>query len=394
MAAALRPGQPEAVGMSARAVGHVAELGRQWVEQQGIQTVALLIARRGTIVFHDAWGRMGPENDAPPVSREALFDTQSAGKVFTATAVMLLVEDGRVGLNRPVSSYVPFFRGEGKDGVLVRHLLTHTSGLRQDDVTQFAKEQDGKVKIASAETGMHPLFSEYFALRADCPLWKQPGEEMSYCSYGYELLGEIVRRVSGEPLGTVLEERIFRPLDMKSTFCCKVDAPGSRRVRKPLNPAQELDAMDRARETEPIVFGSGGAYTTTQDMAVFLQMFLNGGAYGDARVLSPASVRAMTRNQIPGLRASFFGEEFPEASWGLGWSVYGNKVQWNGALQSPDTFGHGGAGGIDCWADPRDQLLGVYFSAVLDPPGAFTPDWAKNWRNDVFADAATAAVLE
>lgn len=381
--------------MSRQRIRHVADLARDWVTRQGIQALALLVARRGTIVEHEAWGRMGPEADAPPVSVDAMFDTQSLGKVFTATAIMLLVEEGRVGLNRPVSSYLPFFRGEGKDAVLVRHLLTHTSGSRSVDLEKFAKEREGKIEIPPPEAGMHPLWNEYFALRADCPLWKRPGEEMSYCSYGYELLGEIVRRTSGEPLDVFAQRRIFGPLGMKDTSYCQVDVPASRRVRNPPNAAEELDALDRARETERIAFGSGGAYATAYDMAVFLQMFLNGGAYGETRLLSPATVRAMTRNQIPGIGSVLFNEIFPEASWGLGWNVYGYKVQIHGALLPPETFGHAGAGGIDCWVDPPDQLVGVFFSAVPHLPGMTrTREWAQHWRNDLFADAVTAAIVE
>jgi serine-type D-Ala-D-Ala carboxypeptidase len=379
--------------MSSRRIRHVADLAREWVERQGVQTLVVLAARRGTIVLHEAWGRMGPEDDAPPSTLNALFDTQSLGKVFTATATMLLVEDGRVGLNRPVSGYLPFFRGDGKDGVLVRHLLTHTSGLRSEDVTRFAKEHEGKVEIPTLEAGMHPLWNEYFSLRADCPLWKPPGEEMSYLSYGYELLGEIVRRVSGEPLDVFCQRRIFGPLGMNDTFCCQVDFPVSRRVRKPPNPSEELDALDRARENERIAFGSGGAYATAYDTAVFAQMLLNGGAYGETRILSPATVKVMTRNQIPGVSSQFFDQHFPEASWGLGFDVRGNKAGWNGALESLQTFGHGGAGAVDFWVDPFYQIVGVCFSAAPSIETS-TREWAKYWRNDLFADAVTAAVVE
>lgn len=379
--------------MSSSGIRHVADLAREWVDREGLQTLVLLAARRGTIVLHQAWGRMGPEVDAPPASLDAMFDTQSLGKVFTATAVMLLVEDGRVGLNRPVSSYVPFFRGEGKDGVLVRHLLTHTSGLRWDDPERFAKEREGKIEIPPAEGGTHPLWNEYFALRADCPLWKRPGEEMSYCPYGFDLLGEIVARVSGQPLDVFSQRRIFGPLGMKDTLWCQVDVPASRRVRKPPIPAEQLDALDRARETERIAFGAGGAYTTARDMAVFAQTVLNGGVYGETRILSPAATKAMTRNQIPGVRAQFFDQYFPEASWGFGWDVHANKSGWSGTLQSPDTFGHTGAGGVECWADPRDQLVAVFFSAVPQSEIS-TRVWARYWRNDLFANAVTAAITE
>jgi len=380
--------------MSGRAIRHVADLAQEWVEREQVQTLAALVACRGTIVLHGAWGRMAPEAGSPQTTLDAVFDTQSLGKVFTATAVLVLVEEGRVGLNRPVSSYVPFFRGEGKDAVLVRHLLTHSSGLISEDVERYVEEHEGKVEIPPPVAGMHPLWNEYFALRADIPLSKGPGEEMSYLSYGYELLGEIVRRVSGEPLDVFCQRRIFSLLGMSNTSCCQIDFPESRRVRGPPVPAELLDAFDRIRETERVAFGSGGAYTTPYDMAVFGQMLLNEGAYGTSRILSPATVRAMTRNQIPGVPSHFFEQYFPEASWGLGVDVRANKNSWTGGLESLQTFGHSGGGGIDWWVDPGYQIVGVLFSAVPHGTSVTTADWAKNWRNDLFEDAVTAAVVE
>jgi len=380
--------------MSSRGIRHAADLAREWVDREGVQTLAALVARRGTIVLHGAWGRMAPEKDAPPTSLESLFDTQSLGKVLTATAVMILVEEGRIGLNRPVSSYVPFFRGEGKDSVLVRHLLTHTSGLLSDDVDRYVKEHEGKVPIPPPEKGMHPLWNAYFALRAEIPLSKRPGEEMSYLSYGFELLGEIVRRVSGEPLDVFSQRRIFSPLGMTNTSCCSVDFPKSRQVRGPPVPPELLDALDAVRDTERIAFGSGGAYTNPHDMAVFGQMLLNEGAYGDVRILSPASVRAMTRNQIPGVPSRFFDQYFSEASWGLGVDVRSTKAAWNGGLGSSRAFGHGGSGGIDWWVDPEYEIVGVFFSSVPHGTLATTSYWAQYWRNDLFEDAVTAAIVE
>src|SRR5262249_30624337 len=142
----------------------------------------------------------------------------SITKPITATAVMILVEDGLLGLNHPVSCYLPEFKGEGKNAVMVHHLLTHTSGLHNEDVTAYVKKHQGSVEIPPTEKTQHPAINEYLFLRYDAPLWKAPGLEMSYCSYGYVLLGEIVRRVSGTPLDNFARERIFAPLGMTDTF--------------------------------------------------------------------------------------------------------------------------------------------------------------------------------
>jgi CubicO group peptidase (beta-lactamase class C family) len=127
------------------------------------------------------------------------------------------------------------------------------------------------------------------------------------------------------------------------------------------------------------------------DLAIFCQMFLNRGAYGDIRILSPASVAAMTRNQIPGVRATFLNETFPEASWGLGWSVHGNKTGLCGALYSPEAFEHWAASGAYVWADPVYDLVGIYCAAA---PSPHSDEGKAMWRNDIFTDAVTAAVVD
>src|SRR5260370_26289295 len=120
----------------------------------------------------------------------------SLTKPISARAAMLLVEDGLLSLQRPVSDYIPEFVGEGKQAVMVHHLLTHTSGLRDEDALAHAAKKRDMVLIPPAEATQHPFINEVLWLRYDAPLWKAPGVEMSYCNYGYNLLGEVVRRGS------------------------------------------------------------------------------------------------------------------------------------------------------------------------------------------------------
>ena len=115
---------------------HAARLAEQWVTEGHTSGLVILVARRGAVVVHEASGRKRPYADAPALPRDALFPIASITKPITATAVMCLVEDGLVGLNRPVQEYVPEFVGEGKEHVTVRHLLTHTSGLKEEVVRQ------------------------------------------------------------------------------------------------------------------------------------------------------------------------------------------------------------------------------------------------------------------
>jgi CubicO group peptidase (beta-lactamase class C family) len=373
--------------MSAQKVRRAAELVKRWVDAGDMQGIVVLVARRGTIILHEVFGKLAPEENAPALALDALFPIASMTKLITATAIMVLVEEGRVGLNRPVAEYIPEFGGEGKDAVLVHHLLTHTSGLNEEALEAHAKERTDTVAVPPAPTTLHPLINEYLWRRCGCPLWKPPGEEMSYADFNFDLAGEIVRRVSGRALDEFARERIFQPLGMKDTYYCRSDAPGHRRVRRQPDPTVD-QSVEAVFDSERVCQGGGRAWSTAMDLAIFGQMFLDGGAYGGVRVLSPASVTAMTRNQIPGVSARFLEEYLPEASWGLGWSIHGRKTGLCGALYSAEAFEHWGNGGTYLWVDPVYAIVGVYFSIV--PTGIYTDPW----RNDLFADAVTAAVMD
>lgn len=395
----LRPGNPEEVGMLAQRVQHVVDLAEGWVVQGITPALVILVARKGVVVIHEAFGSLTPEPDSPPLKLDTIYPLASLTKPITATAAMLLVEDGLLGLNRPVSWYIPEFVGEGKDAVMVHHLLTHTSGLRDEDVNAYA-EKKGPVEIPPPDETQHPGINEYLFLRYDAPLWKPPGTEMSYCNYGYNLMGEIIRRVSGTSLDDFARERIFEPLGMKDTWYIVPDSVSHRIVKRPADgPFTWYDT----RESQETPHAAGGVYSTPMDTAIFGQMFLNHGTYGDARILSPASVAEMTRNQISGISARYGDQFFPEASWGFGWSTRENKnsVGYAETLQSQKAFSHSGAGGAFLWVDPVYEIVGVYFSVASRggiPVGVTAPeqfgDNEMMARMDSFINAVTAAIVD
>lgn len=130
----LRPGTVQEAGMDPERVARLRKRAEEWATR--LSALELVAARRGVVFFHETRGRLRPESDAPPLTKDALFNIMSTTKPFTATAVMLLVEDGLVDINRPVGFYLPEFRGDGKLAVCVHHLLTHTSGL-EDTAIDF-----------------------------------------------------------------------------------------------------------------------------------------------------------------------------------------------------------------------------------------------------------------
>jgi CubicO group peptidase (beta-lactamase class C family) len=386
-ATTLRPGTPSDAGVSPTRVTAIANLARGWVEDGRVAALVVLAAHRGRIFLHKAFGPQTPDPDSPPIARDAIFPLASISKVLTATAIMTLAEEGRIDLNGSVAEYLPEFTGEGKAAVQVRHLLTHTSGLCDEDLQAHAEKGKGPFDIPPDEGGMPPFLYENLAPRWDAPLWKPPGEEMAYAGYNYRLLGEIVRRVSGASLAAFARARIFDPLGMMDSHFGLPDALLPRVVRR--GPDAYDPDLDTAR-FQQMAWGSAGAFSTALDMATFGQMFLNRGAYGQHRILSPASVAAMTHDQLPGIQARIDNEFFPEASWGLGWSIHGRKTGWCGGLYSPQSFEHWGSGGVYLWVDPTYEVVGVYFGVVPVPE----TDPRHTELNDLFTDAVTAAIID
>jgi CubicO group peptidase (beta-lactamase class C family) len=376
--------------MSPQRIARVAQLAERWVSDGVHPALIVLVARRGVIVLHEAYGRLGPGPDSAPLSPDAISPLASLTKPITATAVMQLVEDGVLGLNRPVQDYVPEFAGVGKEQVMVHHLLTHTSGLNDAELDAYvANKTVAPVLLTEQRVTAPPSVQEYLDARYDGPLWKPAGAEMAYCGMNYALLGELVRRLSGRSLAQFARERIFGPLGMADTDYVLPDSRVHRLMRRPPGaPFQYLNDLESLR----IGSATGSVTSTALDMATFGQMFLNRGEYSGAQVLSPATVTEMTRNQIPGIGTTFAdGKYYAEASWGYGWSVHGDgKWQYfDGSLYSPRAFRHSGASGVYLWVDPVYEIVGVYFSVYLEMPVL-----VRKWCVDLFVNAVTAAALE
>ncbi|MFQ5924038.1 MAG: serine hydrolase domain-containing protein, partial [Anaerolineales bacterium] len=233
-----------------------------------------------------------------------------------------------------------------------------------------------------------PTIHQWLHLGLDIPLELEPGSEMLYCGYGFYLLAEIIRRITGQALEAYASERIFEPLGMIDTH---YSVPKVNWNRIPVRPEEALDS-EEFNSTDDYVTPSpsGGAYSTAMDMAIFGQMLLNRGVFDGTRVLSPVTVAAMTRNQLPGIGARFLDESFPEAGWGLGWSVtaaYKGKG-YGEVMVSSSTFLHGGFGGVLLWIDPDLEIVGVYFSVQMG-----LPDGDEHLVNaDLFMNMVTAAV--
>lgn len=380
-------GTAQEAGLCPNRLSQVEQLVKSWVEQKASQAFAYVIARRGIIASHQAVGCFSPAYKSPAVSLNTIFPLASLSKPVTGTAALILAEHGQISLSFPVSYYIPEFVGEGKEKVLLWHLMTHTSGLRDEDINAHSEKKQG-LEVRAPDSTQHPDIHRKLYLGYDTPLWKPPGIEMYYCNYGVELLGEIVRRVSGQPLDQFCQDNIFTPLQMSDSHFIVPEVKYNRVIRREEDLLggkwfHTFEAMSRPS-------AAGGLYSTVLDMAKFGQMFLNKGIYGINRVLSPASVTEMTRNQIPHISSTYGEEYFAEASYGYNWSVNGNKKD-NGDLLSPSSFNHGGAGGVTLTVDPVYEMVIVLFSIegkINDGHGIWYP------HRYLFNNAAISTIVD
>ncbi len=285
-----------------------------------------------------------------PIASDTVFLTASVSKPVTVAAAMLLVERGEIRLDQPAYEVLPAFGNRGKEKVLVRHLMTHTSGLPDmlPDNERLRRE--------------HRPLSEFVRRMYDLELLFEPGTRISYQSCGTAILGAAVEAVAGEPLPAFLQREMFEPLDMRST---------SLGVRDDLRPRiAHVNVGPDAADTDwgwntPYWWGFGspwgGMFSTVGDISRLLRAFL--GAAGGS--FSRATVEAMLTDQttcMPGIPEE---QKYGEA-WGLGWRLQPRAGSCNGDLASPGSFGHHGATGTVVWADPsRDMTCALFTTQPL-----------------------------
>jgi CubicO group peptidase (beta-lactamase class C family) len=403
-------GTPESVGMDPARVRKARDLLAGWVDCGDTPSVVALVARRGVIVLHEAFGVRRHGDTEPTLKRDSIFPIASSSKPITAAAVMCLVDDGLIGLNRPFIDYVPELDVPEVTGLAdakVADLLCHTAGIDDLDLGGFiaAAAQRSPV-LPPAAHGQHPKVNARIRLAAGAPLTHQPRTACSYSNIGYNFLSDIVRRVSGRPFWQFVQSRLFEPLGMRDSYCVLPPELRERRVyRAPGSPGTEptpLHGGMDSPEYDELDIGSGCVASTAIDLGAFLQMLLNRGSYRGRVVLSAASVAAMTRNQvdktIPWLAPWInqqTGErmliELPRGGYGYGLGVFGegDRFHTNGSTMSLSAFGHIGNGGACIWADPERELLGVFLSVS---PRLKRGIYETN--SDLFQNAVHAAIVE
>lgn len=340
------------------------------VEEGRIVGAVVLIARDGETIYRRAIGAADRELGVP-MREDAIFRLASATKPIVSAAALSLVEEGRIGLDDPVTKWLPAFRPALEDGtrptITIRHLLTHTAGLGYD----FLQPEDGSLRRAGVSNGLDGTglgAEENLRRLAGVPLQYRPGEGWGY-SMATDVLGEAIARAAGVPLPDLVRARVTDQLGMRDTDS-RVGAPerlatayahdGRGAVRMGARQGVSFGAttvfFEPWRSFDPASFPSGGAgmVGTAGDYLRFLEALRRGGA----PILGRASVEGMTTNQIGDLPVSTEG---PGYGFGHGFGVLLDPA----AAQDPaskGTFHWGGAYGLGYFVDPAERLSVVVFS--------------------------------
>jgi len=316
------------VGMSATALIHAEEEVWRDLERGAFPGAALAVGRGPRVVLEEGFGTVGRgagENDAVDPDR-TVYDLASLTKVVgTTTAVMLLVEDGKMRLDDPVANFLPEFSGYGRERVTIRHLLTHTSGLPEG---------------IDVPAGLSPQQALRYVLAT--PLRSTPGMRVEYSDLSAVVLYAAAERAAGEPIYRLLDRRVFGPLRMRSTTYwpgegCTRCAPTSR----VMGPAFRGHVHDPISRRLGGISGNAGLFSTVHDLARFAAMMANGGELEGVRVLQASTIRLFTQKQ-PGTGTRALGWDTPGRP---GTSMFGERAGYH-------SYGHTGYTGTSIWIDP------------------------------------------
>jgi CubicO group peptidase (beta-lactamase class C family) len=385
-------GVPEEVGLSSAKLDRALAVAKDMVDKKQTAGVVSLIMRRGKVARLDTVGMM--DIDAgKPMQPDTIFRIYSMTKPITTVAAAILWEEGRFQLDDPVSKYLPEFKnlrvyaGKGKEPealkreVTIRDLMRHTSGLTYGVFTNTgvdAMYRDKKVLDPSS------TLADMVAKLSTIPLLYQPGTHFHY-GVSTDVLGRLVEVVSGKPFDEFLQERIFKPLDMKDTgffvpqdklarFAANYGPVGNvdplAVIRGSVPPGLkciEAPATSRFRSKPKLLSGGGGLVSTARDYGRFCQMVLNGGELNGTRLLHKETVEQMTSNQLPpeAMPLSMSGFKREGVGFGLGFSVRVAKNDAEPGASSVGEYGWGGAASTHFWISPRQELVVILLQQFM-----------------------------
>jgi len=310
----------------------------------------VLVARKGKVVWEKAYGYRALRPKKVANSRWTIYDLASLTKaVSTATAVALLVEDGKLSLQDKVVDYFPSFGQNKKSDMTLAHLLTHTSGLKP------------YLDMSLVERKYGPAPNPDAVIKHICALNKtyETGKFYVYGCLNFVVLARIVEEVAGEPMHRLLRGRVWQPLGMKDTGFFLNDE--QRKRAAPTSPDGSSDYIGKVHDplaryytTSKRTCGNAGLFSTTRDMAIFAQMLLNRGAYGGVRILKPETVDLFTRAQT--------AADLPKR--GFSWDIDSTYayIPRGDVIPGESSFGHTGFTGTSLWIDKKSESFIIILS--------------------------------
>jgi CubicO group peptidase (beta-lactamase class C family) len=396
---------PASLGFDTVRLSRLSQVMQGFVERKELPGMVLLVARDGKTMAHLALGHQDLEGKLP-MRTDTIFRIASMSKPVTSVAVMILLEEGRLRLDDPLSKFIPEFKSvqvavPGQEGeapkqvktsreITLRDLLTHRSGI------VYGFSGAGPVQEAYRRLGVSDgldepgiTLAENMARLAQAPLVDDPGKAFHY-GLSTDVLGRVVEVASGQSLDAFFQKRIFGPLKMKDTgftvplgkqprfteVCTCAEGGGIRSMKDPEIPGFfRLSPGEGYRPGRRYLSGGAGLVATASDYARFLQMLLNRGELDGVRILSPKTVDLMTASHTHDLPFVGSGTEF-----GLGVSVLvdlGASRQ----LGTPGLYGWGGLYGTTFWVDPKERLVAVLMTQRF-PYGGL--DWIGAFRTQVY----------
>ncbi len=374
--------KPEDVGLSTQRLQRIHELVQRHLDAKSFSGAVTLVARNGRIAHLEAQGLMDIETNKP-MATNAMFRIMSMTKPVVGVAVMMLLEEGKIRLNDPVSKFIPQFKdlkvavpqpGPAPGGqrgaapaearfytvppdreITIKDLLTHTSGLVSGTISN---QENRKVALKGKESN-----ADYIPRLGAVPLEFQPGTRWAYSAQaGFDTLVLVVEVVTGQKFDVFARQRIFEPLGMKDTFFYPAESYNPRIATLYSKTEKGLVKQNNPNFMNGVFLsGGGGLFTTAEDYLQFGLMLVNGGQLNGKRLLSPRTVELMSSVHIPDtLPGRARGESF-----GLSMRVISDPAQ-RGVFLSKGSFGWSGAYGTHFWVDPKEKLVAVYMTQTAN----------------------------
>jgi CubicO group peptidase (beta-lactamase class C family) len=378
---------------------------QRYVDEGRVAGLVTYVARSGRVAHLEAFGKADIEAGTP-MRTDSIFRIASQTKALTSVAVMMLVEEGRIGLADPVSRFIPALKSTtvavappagaiadspvaavaAKREIRIRDLLTHTAGIGYGYGPAAAQWKAAGIQHWYFADRAEPVAAVVDRLAA-LPMDAQPGEKYVY-GYNTDILGVVVEKVSGMTLADFFQKRITGPLGMGDT---QFYLPPAERARlTAVYAAKDDGRIERAPDGMPgqghyvdgprqAYSGGAGLLSTASDYGRFLSMLLNGGEIEGVRLLSPKTVELMTTNHV----GTLFAEAWPGndgMGFGLGFDVIEDPGA-SGRYGSPGAFGWGGAYHTTYWVDPEEKLVALLMVQLL-PAGE--SDLQRKFRTLVY----------